>query len=170
MNLPVPELADDGGRPLTGRKVLLMLVAFFGSVTLVNVVMIQAAVSTFGGVDTPSSYKAGLAFKAEEAAAAAQNARHWTVDADLSPAGEGGETLTVEVKDRLGNPVRDADVTARLTHPIDERLDVAVAMTDTGSGVYKGVAAAGAGQWRLVIEIARDGERLFRSENRIVVR
>ena len=68
-----------------------MLVAFFGLVMVVNVVMVKAAISTFGGVDTQSSYQAGLAFKAEEAAAAAQNARDWPVDAtlerELRPAG-----------------------------------------------------------------------------------
>ena len=70
------------GRPITGRMVLAALVAFFGFVMLVNIVMVRAAITTFGGVDTPSSYQAGLAFKAEEAEAAAQAARNWTVEAE----------------------------------------------------------------------------------------
>ena len=53
------------GRPpreVTGRMVLVCLVAFFAVVAGVNAVMIRAAVSTFGGVETESAYQAGLAF------------------------------------------------------------------------------------------------------------
>ena len=87
MNLRIPAVgsANDNGRPLTGRMVLVLLLAFFGLVTVVNVFMIRAAISTFGGVDTPSSYEAGLNYKAEESVAAAQSARHWDVSASLVP-------------------------------------------------------------------------------------
>jgi nitrogen fixation protein FixH len=43
--------------------VLAMLIGFFGLVIAVNLVMVRAALSTFGGVDTPSSYQAGLHFR-----------------------------------------------------------------------------------------------------------
>ena len=56
-------------RPLTGRTVLFCLIGFFSVVAGVNAVMIRAAVSTFGGVETSSSYQAGLAFAREAAAA-----------------------------------------------------------------------------------------------------
>src|ERR1700690_1116795 len=52
-------------RILTGRHVLLWLVAFFGIVFAVNGGLVQAAISTFGGVETASSYKAGLQFEQE---------------------------------------------------------------------------------------------------------
>jgi nitrogen fixation protein FixH len=42
-------------RKLTGRHVLLGLVAFFGVVFAVNAVLVRAAISTFGGVETVSS-------------------------------------------------------------------------------------------------------------------
>ena len=44
-----------GERRFTGRMALVLLIGFFGFVTVVNIVMIGAAISTFGGVDTPSS-------------------------------------------------------------------------------------------------------------------
>ena len=62
-------------RQLTGRTVLVWLVAFFGVVFAVNAVMIHAAISTFGGVETASSYKAGLAFEQEVEAGAARRTR-----------------------------------------------------------------------------------------------
>ena len=59
-------------RELTGRAVLFWLVGFFALVFGVNAVMVKAATSTFGGVETTSSYKAGLKFKDEIAAAERQ--------------------------------------------------------------------------------------------------
>ncbi len=39
--------------------------------------MMTAAISTFSGVETANSYQAGVTFAREEAAAVAQEARHW---------------------------------------------------------------------------------------------
>src|SRR4051794_41770775 len=80
MQTPAGDAISADGRPsreVTGRMVLVGLVAFFAAVAGVNAVMIWAAVSTFGGVDTESSYQAGLAFARETAAVAAQDALHW---------------------------------------------------------------------------------------------
>ncbi len=67
----------DKPRELTGRHVLMWLVAFFGFIFVVNAVMIRAATSTFGGVETRSSYKAGLMFKSELERAERQHDLHW---------------------------------------------------------------------------------------------
>ena len=64
---------------------LLCLVAFFAVVASVNAVMMTAAVTTFGGVETENSYQAGVAFAREEAAAEAQESRHWRVNSSLRP-------------------------------------------------------------------------------------
>jgi nitrogen fixation protein FixH len=156
------------GRPITGRMVLAALVVFFGVVMLVNIVMVRAAITTFGGLDTPSSYQAGLAFKAEEAEAAAQAARNWTVDVRMAPAAD-GTVLSFDVRDAVGRPVTGADISARLAHPIDQRRDIASVVGETEPGVYSGRFAAGPGQWTLDIVIAKGGERLFRSRNRIAI-
>lgn len=170
MNLRLPSVGGRGGeRQLTGRSVFVMLVAFFGLVMVVNVVMIDAAVSTFGGVDTPSSYRAGLNYKQEEAEAIAQRALGWEVDGHLAPAAGGESTLTVSIFDRTGEPVSDVEVAARLEHPVDARRDVVFAMTPAGRGAFAGTAATTAGQWRLDIDVTRDGVRLFRSRNHVMV-
>ena len=54
---------------LTGRTVLVWFVAFFGVVFAVNAILVKAATSTFGGVETTSSYKAGQMFEREVARA-----------------------------------------------------------------------------------------------------
>ena len=64
-------------REVTGRAVLIWMLSFFAVVFAVNGVLVKAATSTFGGVETTSSYKAGLMFKDEAAKAGRQDARHW---------------------------------------------------------------------------------------------
>src|SRR5262245_65523050 len=77
-------IGGGGPRKVTGRMVLICLVAFFAVVTGVNAIMIAAAVSTFGGLETESAYQAGLAFARDRAAAAAQDSLHWQVKAKVS--------------------------------------------------------------------------------------
>ena len=56
-----------------------------------NAIMIRAAITTFGGVETGSAYQAGLAFKHETAAAQAQDAAALAGEGDGAPSD--GRTL-----------------------------------------------------------------------------
>src|SRR5205807_10342283 len=136
----------------------------------VNVVMVRAAVSTYGGLETESSYQAGLAFARETADARAQDALHWRVDARLSPARDGTTSLAIDARDADGRPLRGLAATARLVHPADQRDDHAVSLEETQPGEFRGTAPAATGQWDLVLELARDGKRVFRSRNRVLLR
>ena len=71
-------------REVTGGVVLLWLVAFFGVVFVVNGIMVKAATSTFGGVETSSSYKAGQMFEQEVAKAERQDERRWQIGGRLT--------------------------------------------------------------------------------------
>jgi len=157
-------------RPLTGRHVLVMILSFFGIIIGVNLVMARFAVSTFGGVETASSYKAGLAFKGEEIAAAAQTARDWDVSVAVTSLGADARTFTVQAKDAAGAPLTGYAASARIVHPTDARQDVRLALSDLGGGRYGGEAAVHPGQWDLVVDLAQGDARLFRSKNRIIIR
>jgi len=164
-------LRGDGCRAkeVTGRTVLVWLVAFFATVAAVNVVMIRAAVSTFGGLETESSYQAGLAFARETADARAQDALHWRIDAKLSPVSSGATDVVIAARDANGRPLYGLAATARLVHPTDRRDDQVMSLRQTGPGEFRGVTPVSAGQWDLVIELARDGTRVFRSKNRVLL-
>ncbi|MBA4790556.1 MAG: FixH family protein [Rhizobiales bacterium] len=154
-------------REITGRLVLVCLLSFFATIIAVNVVMARFAVTTFGGVETASSYKAGLAFKGEEQAAERQAERHWKVVAEFQDLGGEGRVLAVVVRDGAGNPLTGLSATARLAHPTDARRDVATELRDLGTGRYGVSLDAPAGQWDLVIDLSQGDERLFRSKNRM---
>ena len=50
-------------KPLTGGKVLAMLIAFFGVVIGVNMIMMRLAIQTMPGTDVDSAYAASLAYE-----------------------------------------------------------------------------------------------------------
>jgi nitrogen fixation protein FixH len=162
----------NGGKPreLTGRAVLFWLMGFFGFVFLVNAVMVKAATSTFGGVETGSSYKAGLQFRQEIASAERQAALHWRVDGRLVRDKAGMAVLDVSVRDENGAAITGLTAQARLAHPADARRDHAVALGLSGAGQFHGAAAADAGRWELILDLDRDGERVFRSRSRVTLR
>ena len=92
-------------KPLTGRKVLLMLVAFFGVVFGVNFLMMKLAIDTLPGTDVDSAYSASLAYEKEITAARDQDARAWKVSAHVQRAADGGAMVQVEARDNKGLPM-----------------------------------------------------------------
>jgi nitrogen fixation protein FixH len=158
-------------RPLTGRMVLVMLLAFFGVVIGVNVTMMRLAISTLPGTEVDSAYSASLGYEKEILAAQDQAARDWRVDAHVARDRDGIATLQVEARDRNGQPVSGLSFQGRLERPTDKRADLAVALSEVGNGVYRGSTGAIApGQWDLVIEgDAAGGQRMFLSKNRVML-
>jgi nitrogen fixation protein FixH len=155
---------------VTGRAVFLTLFAFFAVVFAANFTLATFAVTTFGGVETKNAYQAGLAYSREIAAARAQEARHWKVEATLSPLRSDIVMVEVAARDSTGLPLVGIDVIATFAHPADRRQDRVVPLDASGGGKYRGRGEIAPGQWDLVIEANRDGERVFRSKNRVQVR
>lgn len=156
-------------REITGRFVLICLLAFFGVVVVVNMVMARFAITTFGGVEVASSYKAGLAFAAEAAAARRRHERHWRLDVSIAAADGDRRVLTLAVADADGRPLSGLGGNARLVHPTDERRDVGMALSPLGGGRYRATGDAPAGQWELIVDLTQADERVFQSKNRVVL-
>ena len=157
-------------RELTGRMVLIGLFAFFGIVLGANGLLVHKALSTFGGLETDSSYRAGQLFERDVAMARVQDAQHWRVEASVTPAADGSALLDIVARDGAGLAVAGITATATFERPTDRRLDRSVAVSEDKPGHFRGSAAISPGQWNLVIELSRQGERQFRSKNRIVLR
>jgi nitrogen fixation protein FixH len=153
---------------LTGWVVLLYLLMFFGVVIGVNGVMIYEALSTMRGVDTESAYQAGRMFERDVAMIKAQDARHWQVEVKLTPAAN-ATRLELVARDETGDVLMGVAASATFERPTDRGLDRNIALTED-SGQFRGKTELIAGQWDLVIEISRQGQQLFRSKHRIVLK
>jgi nitrogen fixation protein FixH len=162
--------ANQNTRPrlLTGRAVLIWLVAFFGVVWSANAIMIRAAMTTFSGLETASAYQAGQNFEREAETARAQEERHWQVRASVLPA-DGKTLIEIDARDAAGLPLTGLKATMQLQHPTDRRADQTVSLSEDTSGHFRGTAVPLAGQWDALIDLSRGGERVFRSRNRIVL-
>ena len=98
-------------RELRGKHVLFCLLGFFGVVFAVNGVLVKAAISTFAGVETSSSYKAGLMFEQEVARAGQQDDLHWQVGGKIARDKAGEAVLDISARDAKGIPL--TEITAR---------------------------------------------------------
>jgi nitrogen fixation protein FixH len=163
-------MATAAQKPLTGTKVFLMLVAFFGLVIGVNVTMMKLAIATLPGTEVDSAYSAGLSYEKEIVAAREQAARKWQVEARVQRQGDGVAMVRLEARDASGRPMTGLTFKGTLERPTDKRADLAVELSEVGSGVYRGTAGVvAAGQWDLVIEADARGQRLFQSRNRVIL-
>jgi nitrogen fixation protein FixH len=147
--------------------VLACLVTFFGIVFAMNFLLVRVALSSFGGVETESSYKAGLTFTNDVAAAHAQDARHWAVDAAIQKDPDGTRVI-LTARDAQSRPLTGLAPIARLSHPTDRRRDVTIELNEVRAGRFQGLATVPGGQWDLVIELIRDGDTVFRSKSRVI--
>ncbi|MGO4870063.1 MAG: FixH family protein [Roseiarcus sp.] len=160
----------DLSRPLTGRGVLIFLGLFFGSIFVANGALIYTALSTFHGEELANSYDASQEYNQRIADARAQEQLGWVADVTTRQEGR-GERVVADFKDRDGEPISGLDVSARFVHPFDKDADrQAILSSDGGGGAYEGVASPlHSGRWTLVIEAKQDGQRKFRSENKITL-
>lgn len=155
--------------PWTGWTVLITLLVFFGVIFAVNGAMIYAALSTLSGTDTDSAYQAGLQYEQEVAQAAAQDARHWQVDAKLTPSAT-GERVDLLARDAAGRALGGMEALLTFERPTDRRLDRSVSLVEDGAGRFHGSTALAAGQWDIVIELTQNGAQMFRSKNRVILK
>lgn len=163
---PVREAAPSSRR-LTGVKVLLILVAFFGIVFAVNGVMMYVAIDTFPGVATESSYEAGRRFNKDIADAQAQTDAGWKADLSARRGNDGSASLAFSPRDAEGNPVTGLAVTAHLFRPTTDAGESFVTLTEGETGVYRARTPVAAGVYD--IELVADGPAgSFRSNNRVV--
>jgi nitrogen fixation protein FixH len=155
---------------LTGRKVLAIVLTFFGVIIAVNVTMSVLAVETLSGTEVPSAYNASLAYQNEIAAAQRQDDRHWQVSAAAKRDAAGHVDVSIVARDAQSVPLKGLQVNVQLQRPVDKRFDREATLVEQAPGAYTvGLADVAAGQWDLVIEADREGTAMFRSRSRIVL-
>jgi nitrogen fixation protein FixH len=155
---------------ISGRTVLLSLLAFFGVVIGANVVMATLAITTMPGTEVESPYLTGVKYNSEIIAAREQVGRGWRMASQVDRDADGRAIVRVEAQDRDGAPLSGLAVTVRLARPADKRADRIVALTERGGGSYIGETAdVGAGIWGLEFDADRNGQRMFRSKNRVTL-
>jgi len=120
-------------RELTGRHVLFILLALFGTVFAVNGVFAYFAISGFPGLETDNAYRKGVAFNAQIARANTLKSLGWTMSVERSK----DTRLLLRFTDKNDTPLNVSAVSVVLFHPANARDDKAlkVSMDATGTAI-----------------------------------
>ncbi len=129
-------------RTLTGRHVLIIAVAAFGTIIAVNMAMLFAATGTFPGLVVENSYVASQQWDSRHAA---QQALGWRA----TTAWRDGRLL-VDLRDRAGRPVEGAALQAFVGRPTVASDDHHLTLAPTASG-YAAAVELDTGAWRVEV-------------------
>ncbi len=157
---------ETAARPLTGRMVLFMLLAFFGVIITVNMVMLGLASSTFSGRGDSNAYVAGISHNKSLAAAREQDKRAWKVDVSLNRIAVGRSVISIARSD--SGVSANTDVTVRFQHPTSGSRDRVVTLASVSANAWRAAIELPAGVWDIVIEMRSGGAIVFMSRDRIV--
>jgi nitrogen fixation protein FixH len=143
-------------RRFTGRQMLLVILAFFGVVIGVNLIMARFAVGTFGGTVVENSYVASQRFNGWLAAARDQKALGWSVSVGL----DGQRRVTIEARGRDGLPLDARAITATAEHPLGRAAPVPLTFEGLAPGGYRSLQPLPAGRWTVRIEARAGSDRV----------
>ncbi len=159
----------DGSRPITGRRVLFMLLGFFGVVMGVNAYFIVTAISSFPGEDVRRSWFQGLHYNEIIAERAEQAALGWT--AVLGIGGEGDQSFAELRMTANGAPLGDLEIAATMLHPTDSGLDRLLDFERVAIGVWRArLDGIPAGQWDIAFTATDLAGHAFQGKRRIWLR
>lgn len=153
----------DDDHPFTGRHMLAVVFAFFGTIIAVNLVMAFLATGTFPGLVVKNSYVASQNYNQALAETRAQAATGWRMAIGV----EGG-ILAVTLVDRDGTPLSRFAVTAAVGRPSTTQEDRTLDLVEGPAG-YRAAETLAPGLWEVAVEARDDGELVFASRERIHV-
>jgi nitrogen fixation protein FixH len=164
-----PRPSQAAGR-LTGRKVLAILLAFFGTVAAADAVLFVSATRTWSGLEVTSPYRAGQLYNEELRHAREQDALGWHLNASAVRLPTAVVAVTVTLSDGKARPLRGNALHARFERPTDKRKDVDVALAEIAAGTYAAqVGSVAPGQWDLVVEVVGEAGVAFRRKHRVIL-
>jgi nitrogen fixation protein FixH len=144
---------------------LFIMLAFFGTVIAVNLIMATFARTSWTGLVVKNSYVASQEFNEKAAEGRAQAARNWRPVLDLQPG-----TISFRLNDRSGASIPLSSVSVTFRRPAYEAEDFVIELIRRGDGAFAARADIRDGIW--IIEASADfGEaRAFRDTRRVVLK
>lgn len=151
-------------RRFTGRHMLVIMLAFFGVIIAVNVVMMTFALRSWTGLVVPNTYVASQQFNQRSQEGRAQAALGWRGELAIR---EGRISYALVSAGQA--PVPLDGVTATLRRPVGEEV-LTVELEPAGAGVFEAALAPADGLWIVEIEAQAGLERPFTDIRRVQVR
>lgn len=148
----------------TGRHMLLLLVAFFGTIIAVNVLLAVLADRTWTGLVVENSYVESQEFNSKIAEAREQAALKWHGALSVRQG-----SIRYGLASADGTPVRLDGVVVHFRHPAYESADFAVRLDKQAAGEFSAGHAVPDGAWIVEVDADAGRARPFRDIYRILV-
>ncbi|WP_404712555.1 FixH family protein [Sphingomonas sp. MMS24-J13] len=139
-------------RTFTGWHMLGIMLAMFGTIIAVNLIMATYAIRTFGGTVVDNSYVASQDFNHWLAEARAQKALGWTI----AVTEDGTHRPVVAIRARAGS-LEGATVHAVAIHPLGRAPMRDIVFTPMGGDRHIATWPLPAGRWLLRITVRQGG-------------
>ena len=152
-------------KELKGGHVLAMIIAFFGVIIAVNMVMAYLANSTWSGLVVENGYVASQNFHNDLAKAKAQEALGWNVGFAFDK-----DSVKVTFADAKGEKLDRLTLAGKLQRTVTDKEDQVLAFSWMGSGTYAAPARLAPGLWEVEIDGKGDGVADYHKIFRFVVK
>ena len=121
---------------IRGKHVLMAMLAFFGTIIVVNLIFVYFALNTWTGITTENAYQEGLQYNETLAARDAQRSLGWQAEVATTLLADGSEQLTVDLRDQQGRSLSGLSVSGALRRPTHEGFDQTVVLAEEVEGRY----------------------------------
>lgn len=135
------------GKPFTGWHFLAIMVAFFGTIITVNLVMAYYANSTWSGLVVQNSYVASQEFNGKVAEVKRQDELGWKPS--LTSA---NNVISWQLTTKEGQPVVTDTVHLTLSRPVTDTEDLGVDLVKGPDGIWTSEQKLHDGLWIAVVD------------------
>jgi len=148
----------------TGRHMLAILVAFFGVVITVNLLMAYLANSTWSGLVVQNSYVASQEFNGKQA-----EAKAWLATGIKGTLVISGSSIDYTLGHPTKGPMIADAVNVEFRRPVGTLQDFTVKLTPAGDGRFVGAREIARGEWIVDLTTLAAGKTIFHEAKRIHV-
>ncbi|MDA8637018.1 FixH family protein [Rhodospirillales bacterium] len=157
-------------KKITGKKVLIWMIAFFGVIIAVNSVFMFFAINTWPGLTTEDSYKKGVNFNQTLEAAARQSALGWLSKVEIGDGTDTDKAVIIRMTGQANTPLSGLVVTASVERAVGTHNTQIISMSETSPGVYSGIFKAPMqGRWIAEIRAAGPNNTSYRMKHQVMI-
>ncbi|WOC15692.1 FixH family protein [Pseudochrobactrum sp. MP213Fo] len=150
------------GRVFTGWHMLGIMIAFFGVIIVVNIIMATSAITSWSGLVVKNSYVASQEFNEKSIIGKAHAALNWQPEMSYQDG-----VVRYRLTDPDGNAVKAVGATAVFRRPVNEKEDQTLNMLPADDNFLTAEATLNDGNWVVEINTYAGLEEPYRQVNRV---
>ncbi|MGI9481633.1 MAG: FixH family protein [Hyphomicrobiales bacterium] len=151
-------------KEFTGKHMIALVCAFFGTIIAVNLVLAYFAIGTWTGLVVPNSYVASQEYNAKLEDGRRMKELGWTANLKAT-----AKSIELELFGKSGDALAGADVRALIKRPTHEAKDRAVQLVESQPGVYVAAEKLLPGAWDIDVTATDTRKRQIRRIFSVVI-